>query len=336
MKALVTGIAGFAGNHLCNLLLDKEIEVYGVSQEQEFRPFLAIRPGAIRYTSLDITDSKRVVSILSEACPDLVFHLAAVSSPANSVKRPRETLDVNFGGTLNLLEGIRLSGVHCRLLMVSSSHVYGSATGIDRIPESAPLRPETPYAASKTAAELLCYQYWKSYRIETVIVRAFNHTGAGQGLGFVCPDLARKMIEIEQGLHPPRLTVSGLDRRIDFSDVRDIVQGYYSALANGTVGETYNLCSGEGIAIRSIAEMLAACCRAKIEIEPGESTGPAAGSVNRALIGDNTLARKELGWKPAIPLSETLREVFEFSRKSYAVASRPMECSGIPTGYRAR
>lgn len=332
MKALVTGIAGFAGNYLCKLLLDKGIAVYGVSQEAEFKPFLTVDRESIRYTSLDLTDYKSVIRLLSDIRPDLIFHLAAISSPATSVKCPRETFDVNLGGTLNLLEGIRLSGLQCRLLMVSSSHVYGSATGPDRVSENAPLCPETPYAASKSAAELLCYQYWKSYQIETVIVRAFNHTGAGQGLGFVCPDLARKMVEIEQGLRPPRLAVSGLDRRIDFSDVQDIVQGYYSALTNGAVGKTYNLCSGEGTAIRTIAEMLSTCCRAPVEIKAGDSEGY---RTKPALVGDNTLAQKELGWKPVIPLSETMRGVIEFSRKSYSAASQPVELGGVPTAGRA-
>ena len=320
MKALVTGIAGFAGNYLCKLLLGNGIDVYGVSQEPEFRPFLAINREAVHYTSLDITDNKRVVSVLSDARPDLIFHLAAISSPADSVKRPRETLEINLGGTLNILESIRLTGVRCRLLMVSSSHVYGRATSGGLIQEDAPLRPETPYAASKAAAEHLCYQYWKSYKIETVNVRAFNHTGAGQGQGFVCPDLARKMVEIERGLRPSRLPVSGLNRQIDFSDVRNIVQGYYSALTNGAVGKTYNLCSGKGTAIRTIAESLAACCLASVEIEP---EGPKETSAERGLIGDNALAAKELGWKPTIPLTETLRDVFEHCRLSYSAASAP-------------
>lgn len=334
MKALVTGIAGFAGNYLAKLLLDFGFDVYGVSQEQEFKPFLALDLARVQYNSLNIQDKQRVTDILIDARPDFIFHLAAISSPAESVKRPRETFEVNFGGTLSILEAIRLSGVHCRFLMVSSSHVYGSNPESSPIQESAPLHPETPYATSKAAAELLAFQYWKAYGIETVNVRAFNHTGAGQGQGFVCPDLARKMIEIEQGLRPPKLLVSSLNRQIDFSDVRDIVQGYYRALTNGIPGKTYNLCSGRGIAIQMIADGLAACCRTAVEIAPSNpkegSSSVAEGSAHRAVIGDNTLASQELGWKPMIPFSETLREVFEFCRQSCSIARVPAGHSSHP------
>lgn len=334
MKALVTGIAGFAGNYLSKLLLDLGLEVYGVSQEQEFKPFLAIDAVHVQYKSLDIQDNQRVTDILRDIRPDLIFHLAAISSPAESVKRPRETFEVNFGGTLSVLEAIRLSGVRCRFLMVSSSHVYGSHPESSPIRESAPLHPETPYAASKAAAEQLAYQYWKAYGIETVNVRAFNHTGAGQGQGFVCPDLARKMVEIEQGLRPPKLLISSLDRQIDFSDVRDIVQGYYRALTNGIPGKTYNLCSGRGIAIQMIADGLAACCRTAVKIAPSSlkegSSSAAEGGIHRAVIGDNMLASQELGWKPMIPFSETLREVFEFCRLSCSTSSVPAGHSSHP------
>ncbi|MGH9351554.1 MAG: GDP-mannose 4,6-dehydratase [Terriglobia bacterium] len=336
MKALVTGIAGFAGNYLSKLLLDLGLEVYGISQEQEFRPFLALERAAIKYTALDIQDCPRVTDILSGARPDLIFHLAAKSSPAESVKCPRETFEVNFGGTLSVLEAVRLSGIRCRFLFVSSAHVYGHPEA-SRVSEDAPLRPETPYAASKAAAELLAYQYWKSYGIEAVIARAFNHTGAGQGQGFVCPDLARKMVEIERGLRPPKLRVASLARQIDFSDVRDIVQGYYSALTNGAPGKTYNLCSGKGIAIQTLAEGLAGCSRTAIDIGPSNSeSGPEGrpeGSVNRAVIGDNTQALRDLGWKPMIPFSGTLREVFEYCRQSYSPT--PVERGSLPRTGRA-
>lgn len=334
MKALITGIAGFAGNYLSKLLLDMGLSLYGISQEQEFKPFLSLDLDRVQYKSVDIQDSQRVKDVLSDVRPDFIFHLAAISSPAESVKRPLGTFEVNFGGTLNILEAIRLSGVHCRFLMVSSSHVYGSRPEFSPVQESAPLHPETPYAASKASAELLAYQYWKAYGIETVNVRAFNHTGAGQGQGFVCPDLARKMVEIEQGLRPPELLVSSLNRQIDFSDVRDIVQGYYRALTNGTPGKTYNLCSGRGIAIQMIADRLAACCRTAVEIassSPKEGFSSAAeGSIHRAVIGDNTLASQELGWKPMIPFSETLQEVFEFCRLSCSTARVPAGHSNHP------
>ncbi|MGH9403289.1 MAG: GDP-mannose 4,6-dehydratase [Terriglobia bacterium] len=339
MKALVTGIAGFAGNYLSKLLLDRGLEVYGISQEQEFRPFLALDRAAIKYTALDIQDCPRITDILSGFRPDLIFHLAAKSSPAESIECPRETFEVNFGGTLSILEAIRFSGIRCRFLFVSSSHVYGHPDA-SLVSEDAPLRPETPYAASKAAAELLAYQYYKSYGIEAVNVRAFNHTGPGQGQGFVCPDLARKIVEIERGLGPPKLLVASLARQIDFSDVRDIVRGYHSALTDGTPGKTYNLCAGKGIAIQTVVENLAAHSRKAIEIGPSNpECGPEGGlensaERNRALLGDNTLAFRDLGWKPMISFPDTLREVFEYCRQSYSIPHTAVGHSSLPrTGH---
>lgn len=332
MKALVTGIAGFAGNYLSKLLLEEGLDVYGVSQEEEFRPFLPFDRAAIRYVSLNIQDQARIGDLLSDIRPDLIFHLAAKSSPSESAKFPRETFEVNLGGTLTMLEAIRLRQLRCRFLLVSSSHVYGSAPAVSPVPEDTALKPESPYAASKAAAELATYQYWKTYGTETITVRAFNHTGPGQGEGFVCPDLSRKVVEIERGLRPPRLAVSNLTRRVDFSDVRDVVQGYYSALVNGGPGETYNLCSGKGITIQTLIENLAAWSGKAIDAVPCPAERSAGGK--RGVIGDNSRAIRKLKWNPAIPFLSTLREVLEYCRQSYPATPLPSEHGGLPrTGH---
>lgn len=320
MRSLITGVAGFAGNYLSKLLLDNGLEVYGISQEREFRPFLLPDPSAVQYTSLDLLRGADLKDLIGRIRPALIFHLAAISSPAESKKRPRETYEVNFGGALNLLEAVRLTGIQCRCLLVSSSHVYGSPARDCSRPfsDTGPLQPETPYAASKAAAELLAIQYWKTYGIETVIARAFNHTGAGQGPGFVCPDLARKILDVEAARGSATLRVTGLNRQIDFSDVRDVVQGYYSALTKGTSGEAYNLCSGKATSIRTIAGILASFSQRAIEIESTEGSPVETGG---AMIGDNTRAWNELDWRPSIPLAETLAGVFEHCRSQCAAAS---------------
>lgn len=323
---MVTGIAGFAGNYLSELLLKQGIEVYGASEEVEFKPFLPIDAAAIHYQSIDIRDRARLEDYLRSIRPEMVFHLAAKSSPSQSKQFPEDTFEVNFGGTVALLEAIRRSGVRCRFLLVSSSHVYGRADAsvISKgrgVAEDAPPRPETPYAASKAAAEMAAYQYWKSYGIETIIARAFNHTGPGQGEGFVGPDLARKIIEIERGIRPPELEVAGFDREIDFSDVRDVVRGYYSTLVTGAPGEAFNLCSGRGITVRAIAEGLAARSSTRISMRSAASeteTGRRSG-----LIGDNSKAARVLGWSPRIPISETLLELAEYWRQKQARPEQP-------------
>lgn len=320
MKAFVTGIAGFAGNYLARLLLEEGCEVYGASQESRFAPFLPIDPGAVRYTALDIRDTDTIQELLRRIRPELVFHLAAKSSPSQSVDQPEETYAVNFGGTLALLEAIRLAKIRCRFLFVSSSHVYGPVgdPGGGRVPETAPLRPETPYAASKAAAETAAWQYWKTFGVEAITARAFNHSGPGQPLGFVCPDMAKKVVDIERGCGAPTLEIRGADRQIDFSHVEDVVRGYYKALVNGRPGEIYNICSGKALTVRAIAEGLIADSPKRIGVVSGASR---AGTTDRrGIVGDNSRAVCELGWEPSISVSETLHQVMEYWRQVAAAA----------------
>lgn len=326
MKALVTGMAGFAGNYLTKLLIEEGLDVYGVSKEAVFAPFLPMDRATVHYDSVDIRDQQRIGDLLRSIRPDLIFHLAAKSSPAQSTQCPRETFEVNFGGTLTLLEAVRLHEIRCRFLLVSSSHVYGGFHTDRPVTEEAPFRPETPYAASKVAGEMIAYQYWKAYGIETLRVRAFNHTGPGQGGGFICPDIARKVVEIERGLRPPRLQVSHLSRQIDFSDVRDVVRGYYNALVKGRPGEVYNICSGRGIAVRAIVETLMGGSKKEIDLDPGPPSG--ATEWNRTMIGDNSRTVRDLGWTPTISFLNTVRDVLEYSRQLYSAASLPLEGAG--------
>ena len=320
MRAFVTGIPGFAGNYLTQLLLAKGVEVYGASQEAAFKPFLDLDADAVHYSQADIRDESELTRLIGAAQPDLIFHLAARTSPAQSVKHPRETFDINFQGTLSLFEAVRRLALRSRILVVSSSHVYGNSTSPRRIPEDAPLRPCTPYAASKVAAEMLAYQYWQAYGIETVRVRAFNHTGPGQQEGFVCPDLARQVAEIECGLRPPRLEVGDLNVWRDFSDVRDIVAGYHSALVNGASGEVYNLCSGQRLTVEAVVGRLVSSASRPIDVvaAPSRSGEKEMGG----LVGDNSRAQHELNWKPSIPFERTLRELQHFWRRRVAAANQ--------------
>lgn len=319
MRVLVTGVAGFAGNYLAELLLKKGLEVYGISGEEHFKPFLAFHSSAIHYASLDIRNRARLSEFVNDVRPELVFHLAGKSSPSLSITSPQETFDVNFGGTLALLEALRVQKGRCRLLLVSSSHVYGAGPFAGPVGEDAPLRPETPYAASKAAAEMAAYQYWKTYGVETVTVRAFNHTGPGQQPGFVCPDLARKVVEIERGLRPPRLEIGNPDHSIDFCDVRDMICAYYKALVRGTAGEVYNLCSGRGVTVRAIAERFIELISTPVSFAPCSSAN--SQDSERGITGDNSRALDQLAWQASIPFQQTLDDVLEYWR-GFTMADR--------------
>ena len=308
MKALITGVNGFAGNYLAELLVHDGTEVVGIGRSPVFHPFRPLAADAIQYSTVDLSsNAEEIRRLLSAQRPDWIFHLAALSSPAQSIQRPEETYKNNWNGTLNLLEAIRKAGLVCRLLLVSSSQVYGRVPSGETVLETFPLLPETPYAASKAATELLAYQYWSSYGIEIVRVRPFNHTGPGQPSGYVCPDLARKVAEIESGLRPARLEVSGLKSLRDFTDVRDMVVAYRAALRSGRAGDAYNLCSGKIGSIESVVRELASMSKLPIEIT--EAAGSEEREHHRGIFGSNAKATQELSWQASIPFRQTLQEI---------------------------
>jgi GDP-4-dehydro-6-deoxy-D-mannose reductase len=316
MRTLITGITGFAGNYLTRFLLDRGVEVFGVAVEDAFEPFLDLDLANVKYYRAEITDDREIRRVVAQSRPDSVFHLAALTSPSESLRDPQRVFNTNVQGTLNLLEAVRESKASCRVLFVSSSHVYGEPVSTECIPEEAPFMPTTPYAASKVAGEMLTFQYWHAYGIEAIRVRAFNHTGAGQREGFVCPDLARRVVEIERGLHPARLAVSDAKVWRDFSNVRDIVHGYYLALTKGVAGEVYNLCSGQRLTVETLAMKLASMAKVPISLEKGPSRR--ASGEQGGMVGDPSRALRYLGWKTSIGIDETLAEVLDYWRHTDA------------------
>ena len=250
MKALVTGGAGFAGSHLTEYLLGQGTEVTVLAAEQESLSNIHECLDRIRIVRADLRDAESLQKIVGACAPDRVFHLAALSSPSESIPNPKLTYEVNLLGTLNLLLACREISERCRFLFVSSSEVYGLVDASEvPVHEETPLRPANPYAGSKAAAELVALQFFTCYGMPIVRVRPFNHTGPRQSPGFVCSDFARQVAEIERGLRPPRISVGNLDVQRDFSDVRDIVRGYHLLLEKGTAGEVYQLGSGRPVAI---------------------------------------------------------------------------------------
>ncbi len=308
MRALVTGADGFAGSHLVEYLLAQGWEVAVLVRPESNLSNLHSVLQNLRIERADIRDLGILRKILSMTKPNRIYHLAAQSSPAESFKDPKTTYEVNFGGTLNLLLAWRAHEIDCRLLYVSSSEVYGLVLSEKRpLTEEAPLRPVSPYAGSKAAAELLAYQFFSAYGLPIIRVRPFNHTGPRQSSEFVCSSIARQFAEIELGLRPPRIQLGNLDASRDFSDVRDIVRGYYLLLENGKLGEVYHVCSGRPVTIRALANMLANAAPASVEIVTDSSRMRPL--ENWAAWGDASKARNEVGWRPQYALQATLQDL---------------------------
>ncbi|MEY2436777.1 MAG: GDP-4-dehydro-6-deoxy-D-mannose reductase [Acidimicrobiaceae bacterium] len=297
MRALVTGASGFVGRHLIEHLRACGDEVTGCDRADG---------------SCDINDRSSVAEVVGRVRPEAVYHLAGWSDVGSSWASPVEVFRANAEGTLNVLLACAETGV-ARVLAVSSADIYGVVTE-DELPldEDAPLRPVTPYAASKVAADFLSLQSWLGRKLPVLRVRAFNHLGPGQAPQFVAPALAERIARNElTGGH--EIPVGNLSPRRDFTDVRDVVRAYRLLVERGEPGMAYNVCSGKDIAVRDLAERLLAMSTRPMELV----TDPA---LERpvdipVLRGDNSRLRAATGWTPQIPIDVTLADLLDDMRK---------------------
>jgi GDP-4-dehydro-6-deoxy-D-mannose reductase len=299
MRILVTGATGFVGQHLVRLLNRGEHQVFGTYlSEGETAPV-----GLLRCDLCSRTETERV---MAEVVPECLYHLGGFASVRDSVSTPRDVYDTNFGGTLNVLEAVRVTAPRCRVLVVGSGQCYGSASA-EPVDETCPLAPRTPYAGSKAAADLLAFQYFCTYKMHIVRVRAFNHAGPGQSPHFVISELARKVAAIDLGFSSPQMEVGNLAAQRDFTDVRDVVRAYELLIESGAPGEAYNVCSGSVVSIREVLDLLRKLCSRSIEVLDKSLVHPGELQV---LSGSNKKLQAATGWRPEIPLAETVKDSF--------------------------
>lgn len=259
---------------------------------------------------VDLSDYRSVRELLDATRPDYVFHLAAQASVRRAWEQPAETLAINSRLQLNLLQAMIELGLAPRTLVVGSADEYGLVRAEDLpIDEDTPLRPLSPYAVSKIVQDYLGYQYHLSHGLPIVRVRPFNHIGPRQGLGFVVADFAHQIARIEAGLQEPILRVGNLSAYRDFTDVRDMVRGYYLVAAHGKAGEVYNLGSSRAFAIREILDRLVQMSHVRIQIQP--DPGLMRPSDIPTLLSDCRRVRADTGWAPTYDLETTLRDALD-------------------------
>jgi GDP-4-dehydro-6-deoxy-D-mannose reductase len=312
-RALITGIGGFAGYHLANLLLKEGYEVSGFDRCTEDADRVKALGSKIRYLCADITSLEEVERAIQEAHPDVVFHLAGISHVGETWKKRRLTFEVNFLGTMNVLDTLRKFCRKAVAVLVGSGEQYGNVP-LERQPirEEEPLFPRSPYGVSKAAQELLGRQYAASDWMEVVLIRAFNHFGAFQEPTFVTSDFARQIAQAEAGRREPVLRVGNLDVRRDFTDVRDMVRGYMLASQRGRSGDIFNLSSGRSVLLSEVVETLRNMAKTPIAVMPeSDRFRPVDIPI---LSGDNSKAHNELGWVPEIPFSDTLKWILDYWR----------------------
>ncbi|HEV7847424.1 MAG TPA: GDP-mannose 4,6-dehydratase, partial [Thermoleophilaceae bacterium] len=282
--AFVTGGAGFAGRFLVAELGER-----------------AVAPAR---SELDLLDAGAVRSALGGAGPARVFHLAAHASVGLSWKDPETVLRENVTMTLNLLEAVRLEAPEAIVVLASSGEIYGPP---ERLPvdESAPLRPQNPYAVSKAACDLLAGQYADAHGLRVIRARAFNQAGPGQSDEYVVGTIARQVAEAELAGADEAVVITGNpDAARDFLDVRDAARAYVAA-AEAPAG-AYNVCSGTAITVREVVELAGrvASVGVRHEIDP-ERVRPhdvpeVRGSAERLASAS--------GWAPEITLERTVAD----------------------------
>jgi GDP-4-dehydro-6-deoxy-D-mannose reductase len=322
VRVLVTGITGFVGSHVAEYALAQGAQVFGSSRWRSKTENIDHLRSRITLIECDLRDLSSVRALLERSNPEYVLHLAAQSFVGASWQTPAETLSTNILSQVNLLEGIRALRLAPRFLVVGSSEEYGLVYE-DELPirESNPLRPLSPYAVSKVAQDVMGYQYFRSYGLPIIRARAFNHTGPRRGDVFVESNFARQVAEIEAGVCAPAVHVGDLNPRRDFSDVRDIVRGYWLLLERGEPGEVYNLCSGRAWAIQEVLEHLLRLSTAEgitVKADPARFRP----SDVMILEGDPSKIEKATGWRTSIPFERTLAELLDYWRARVRLASR--------------
>jgi len=289
------------------------IEIYGIERWRSRTENIEHIRDKIKLVGCDIRDSISVTETIGKIKPDKIFHLAAQSFVPSSWQAPQESLTTNIIGELNVFEAVRAVNINPVIQIAGSSEEYGLVLP-DELPikETNPLRPLSPYAVSKVGQDFLGYQYYKSYNMNIIRTRAFNHTGPRRGEVFASSNFAKQIVEIEKNKREPVIFVGNLDARRDFSDVRDVVRAYWLATEKCLPGEVYNISSGKALSIKEMLDLLLKISKVKVEIKQ-DSARMRPSDVN-VLLGDNTKFCKQTGWKPEIPFEQTLKDLLEYWR----------------------
>jgi GDP-4-dehydro-6-deoxy-D-mannose reductase len=305
MRCLITGATGFVGRHLAKALQAGGHEVVG----------LAKHPAELGFPvyNVDLLDTPDTLAVIRDVRPEWLFHLAGYANAGKSFREPAQAWVGNLDATFGLYDAIARSPVRPRILYVSSGLVYGDAgKGEQVFTEDAPLRPASPYAASKAAADLLSFQQSRSPGLDIVRVRPFNQIGPGQPADYAAPSFARQIVAVERG-QAPHVEVRGdLNARRDLTDVRDMVRAYVLLMEVAKAGEVYNAGSGRTYQIQEILDRLIALAGVPVRIEENPDRSRTMDTtVSRA---DNSKLREATGWEPTVPLEQTLTDLLAFWR----------------------
>ncbi len=319
MKILITGFSGFVSRHFVQFLYDNDInaEILGIDVASprfdygEFGDCINIS-----FIQIDLLNRSELEKVVQEFSPEYILHLASYSSVAYSWKHPEESFINNTNIFLNLIFAVKAMNSDARILSVGSSEEYGNVSEADLpLTERQILFPNSPYAVARVSQEQLSKVFADSYHMNIVLTRSFNHIGPYQDERFVVPSFIKRILNISRTSKEGIIETGDISLVRDFVDVRDVVKAYYLLMIKGTPGQIYNICTGKGIALQMIinivAEMLDVTIRTKVNSEYVRPMD------NKIIIGSALKLERELGWRPVIPIEQTLKDMLMVMIEKY-------------------
>ncbi len=311
MRILITGFSGFVSRHFLRYLYDNNIdaEIMGIDVVSPQFDYMELTDRInIEFFQVDLLNKKELEQIVRKFSPEYILHLASYSSVAYSWKYPGESFINNTNIFLNLISAVKAMNIDARILSVGSSEEYGNVSESDLpLTEKQVLFPNSPYAVARVAQEQLSRVFADSFHMNIVLTRSFNHIGPYQDERFVVPSFIKRILDIAGKSREGVIETGDISLVRDFVDVRDVVRAYYLLLTKGTPGQVYNICSGKGIPLQTIinivAELQGVMIRTRVNPEYVRPMD------NKVVIGSALKLERELGWKPMIPIEKTLKDM---------------------------
>jgi GDP-4-dehydro-6-deoxy-D-mannose reductase len=309
-------VTGFAGCYLASALVNNGESVVGLSRRAVWPEPWAHLAGRVELHECDLVgNGAQVEALLRAIRPARVYHLAGFAQVGGSFRNPEAAWSGNLTATRQLCEAVIRWGAKPRILFVGSGLIYGNQDNRD-LPydEECPLRPDTPYAASKAAADLACYQYACAPGLDIVRARPFNHIGPCQSADFALANFARQVAAIERGDLPPVLETGNLAAQRDLTDVRDMVEAYCLLMQRGRRGEAYNIGSGQTVSMQTVLDRLLAMSGVRVEVRRrADLERPTEQAIVRV---NNDKIRRETGWTVRYTLEQTLADTLAAWRQT--------------------
>lgn len=316
MRALITGITGFAGGHLAQILVDRGDQVVGVARRSDRN--LAHLHANIEILAADLRQADAVERVLHRTEPEVIYHLAGQAFVPQAWANPWATLENNIRPQLNILQTMVAQKLTTRLLVVASDQVYGIVEPSQQpVSETMPLQPNNPYGVSKATQDILALQYHLSHDLDVIRVRAFNHIGPRQSPLFVSANFAKQIAEIEAQQSEPIIYVGNLEAQRDFTDVYDVMRAYVLLAEKGTAGEVYNVGTGQAHSIQYLLEVLLGHSHCDITIK--QDPARMRPSDIPIIYADNRKLKDQTGWQPSRSFEDSLHSVLDYWRKEIKI-----------------